>query len=451
MRTTLAMLCVLGTSLIGFSQDKNFDLSRYKFPDYKRHEMELNFNSSGRSNKESREVTSGAGLDSTSIQDYSNSNFNSNFSLIYQYNSLTRKQINHLTSDFSGRYDYSMENSNGVNSKEFSPSINWNINGFKRYYVKENKFFLEGLTDLRYYIGDYKTTHTNMSDDRSRFDRLFLSIGLGAGTGRIEKVSDLWQAYYILEKLNKQQSLERELQEKDIYEFAYLASKLKNKRFFDARLRKIADLQVLDSLLHNQGLVNNSDISYFTTLNDYWSYGNFQDRESGSELKVRSMPEYTRNYSKSNSDSSHVSTKTSIISHISFRSTKPLNLYWDHYFNASISYEAIIEKSGMYSENYSANPFSSNTNIGFGFFPDSRTSFSGYLGYTGQKFSMYTSPWNRPDFYRNTAYFRLTGNYYISPQLQITGNFNLAYSDKTYQAINEIQSFYNLGLRYAIF
>ena len=172
MRSTLALLCVLVTSFAGFSQDKNFDLSRYKFPDYKRHELELNFNSNGRSFNESREATPGSGLDSTSRQDYMNSHFNSNFSLIYQYDYLNRKRIDHLTSNLSGEYDYSMNKSDGVKSKQFSPSINWNINGFKRYYLKENKFFLEGLTDLRYYISDYKTTNTNMSNERSRFNGL---------------------------------------------------------------------------------------------------------------------------------------------------------------------------------------------------------------------------------------------------------------------------------------
>ncbi|MDO9040623.1 MAG: hypothetical protein Q7U65_04585, partial [Bacteroidota bacterium] len=49
MRTTLTLFCILIASLPGLSQNKNFDLSKYKFPDYKRHELELNLNSSGRS------------------------------------------------------------------------------------------------------------------------------------------------------------------------------------------------------------------------------------------------------------------------------------------------------------------------------------------------------------------------------------------------------------------
>lgn len=453
MRTTLALLCVLGTSLAGFSQDKNFDLSKYKSPDYKRHELEFNFNSSGRSYQQTKLVPLESGSASPSEEEYSYSFFNSSSSLDYQYDNLTRKQIHHLHSRLDGRYNFSNSNSYGNKTKEYNPNIQWNIDGFRRYYLKENKFFLEGMTGLSYYYDSSKRTYTNMNDNKSRYNSLTLSLGIGVGTGRIEKVNDFWQAYYILEKLNGQNSLDRELQEKDIFEFAVLASKLKNKRFFDARLRRISELQALDSLMHSQGLVTNRDISYFTILNDYWSYGNFQDRESGRELKTWAMPEYSRQYSKSNGDSSLISTKTSVISNISFKCTKPLNLYWDRYFNARISNETMIENSGYYFENYPANAFFSNASFGYGYFPDSRTSVKGLLGYSGQKIIVLHSSSgipNEPNQWMNKVYLQLEGNYYISPRLQITGNFNVSYSDKSYGAIDDIQTNYNLGLRYAI-
>ncbi|HAH25760.1 MAG TPA: hypothetical protein DCL77_18720 [Prolixibacteraceae bacterium] len=448
------MLCVLGTAFAGFSQDKNFDLSKYKFPDYKRHELELNFNSSGVMDKDSRDVPSSSMMGGTERIDYSDASFNSGASLTYQYDYLTRKQVDFLYSTFSGQYDFSKSNADGQKTKRFNPHMNWYLTGFRRYYLKENKFFIEGLTDLQYYLDNYKTTYTNGSDYQNRTDRLDLSIGLGLGIGRIEKVSDLWQASYILEKLNGQKSLDRDLQQKDIYEFAYLASKLKNKRFFDARLRKIAELQALDSLMHNQGLVKNSDISYFTTLNDYWSYGNFQDRESGKELKVSAKPQYTRQYSKADGDTANISSKTSIISNISFKCAKPINLYWERYFNASVSNETIIEKSGEYYNNYPKNSLSGGANFGYGYFPDSRTSFSGILGYSGQKLMVQNSTGYEPnvsDQWMNMVYLQLKGNYYISPQLQITANFNVNYIDKAYRTINEIRTSYDLGLRYAIF
>ncbi|MDO9615600.1 MAG: hypothetical protein Q7J86_13880, partial [Bacteroidota bacterium] len=75
MKQTFTVLCILCLSFAGFSQDKNFDLSKYKFPDYKRHELELNFNSNGRSHSYKAEIPQ---PNNTGITKYDRSEFNSN-------------------------------------------------------------------------------------------------------------------------------------------------------------------------------------------------------------------------------------------------------------------------------------------------------------------------------------------------------------------------------------
>jgi len=451
MKRTMVMLCILGTSLAGTSQDKSFDLSKYKFPDYKRHELELNFNSSGQSSKGSQDEPSSTGDGTTVMNDYLYSYFSSNFSLGYQYDYLTRKQIDYLYSKFSGEYGYSKNNRNGNTSKQYNPRIDLYLTGFKRYYLKENKFFLEGMTDLNYIFDESKNTYSYMDDTKSSQKYLDVSVGFGAGTGRMEKVSDLWQTYYILEKLKAQKSLSRELEEKDIFEVAAFVSKLKNKRFFDSRLQKIAELQALDSTLRKRGLVEDSDISYFTTLNDYWSYGNFHDRESGRVFKVWLSPEYQMHNNQPNDTSSVNSDKTSLISNISLNCTKQLNLFWERHFNVLLSNESVIDTTGKYYNSYPANNFKTNVNFGYGFFPNSRTSISGNIGYSGQKMVVLNATTVTPNDWVNRAYINLIGAYYISPQLQITGNFNLDYIDKSYNSHNQVFTRYNLGLRYAIF
>jgi hypothetical protein len=267
----------------------------------------------------------------------------------------------------------------------------------------------------------------------------------------MEKVSDLWQAYYILEKLKGQKSFVRELYEKDIFEFASFASKLKNKRFFDARLQKIAELQALDSLLHKQGLIEGSDISYFTTLNDYWNFADFRDRESGRVLKFWLSPQYSRYSYKSVGTSTQITTTTNLVSNLSFNCTKQLNLFWDRHLNILLSNETLIDKTGSNSDNYPKNLFHTDVNFGFDFFPDSRTSLSASVGYGGSEgiFQTYSDTFKKQ--WSNRIYFSFDGVYYISPQLQITGNYRIGYSDKVYNAFNTTIMNYNLGLRYAIF
>jgi hypothetical protein len=448
MRTTLTMFCILVASLSSFSQDKSFDLSKYKFPDYKRHELELNLYSNGSSSRRTQEMTL---IDRDTSFVSSNSNSNSSIDINYQFNHLTRKRIDYLSSQFSGKYDYSINEGYESKSKSYSPQMSWFLDGSRRTYLQEDKFFLEGLANLNYWFDESKSTFTNRDDTKSSQNYFDVSIGFGAGTGRMEKVSDLWQTYYILEKLKTQNSLSRELEEKDIFEVATFVSKLKNKRFFDARLQKIAELTALDSVLQKQGLVEDTDIAYFTTLNDYWSYGSFPNRESGKVLKIWLSPEYNMYSRKPNEGNAEFSDKTSLVSNISFNCTKQLNLYWERKLNVLISNETLIDSTGAYYSNYPANRIYTGANFGYGYFPNSRTSISGYLGYSGQNFVILNSSSEIPNDWMNWIYFDLTAYYYISPQIQISGSLRMNYSDKSYNENNSFFMNHNLGIRYAIF
>jgi hypothetical protein len=449
MKHTIATLCILGASLAGFSQDKHFDLSKYKFPDYKRHELELNFNSNGSSYKNSYDQPLNADYSNMVRNVYSTFNTNSNFSLGYQYNYLTRTRIDYVYSSISGQYNYRKDRSADEITKLISPNFAFNFGGSRKYYLKENKFFLEVAPSLGYNISESKKTIAGTVDTHSKNNSFNASIGLGAGLGRMERVSDLWQAYYILENLKEQKSFARELDEKDIFEFASFASQLKNKRFFDFRIRRIAELQSLDSLLHKQGLIQDSDISYFTTLNDYWSFANFPDRESGRVLKFWLSPQYSRYYYKSAGTNAQIYFTTILISNLSFNCTKQLNLFWDRRFNVLLSNETLINHSG--SGYYPGNLFHSNVNFGYSYYPDSRTSISFLVGYRGEElayqkeYDTYTKQWT------NRIYTSLDAIYYFSPQLQLTGSFSFGYADKIYNNFKPTDMRYNLGLRYAIF
>jgi hypothetical protein len=452
MRLTLTLLCILGVSLAGSSQDKNFDLSKYKFPDYKRHQLEFNFNSSGNSNSYFVEIPQTTNMNATTY-DNANFRFNSNFTMWYSYDYLTLTRIDHFFSSLNGQFDYFKSKNSGNKTKESEPGMNWNFNGFRRIYLTEDKVFLEGVTDFQYYYTNRKVTNDDANTvftDRYTSSNLTLSVGMGVGIGRIERVNDLWQGYYILEKLNQQNSLIRELKDNDIFEFAGFVSKLKNKRFFDARLQKIAELQSLDSLLHQQNLIRNSDISYFTTLNDYWSFPIYFDRKSGRELKFQLLPEVTSEYYKSNNTTSDSPTKANLVSKIQFDCSRQLNLFWERNAHIDFINTTLFAKNGDVSDSYPGNLFRTNVLFGYGFFPDSRTRFKlsgNYSGYEGLNFNgeIASKSWV------NNTSLNFEASYYISPQLQITGNFSGNYWFSKHNSSHGQGTNFNLGFRYAIF
>jgi hypothetical protein len=447
------LFCILGAFLAGFSQDKSFDLSKYKFPDYKRHELELNFNSSGYSWDRSYDVSLNDGFGNTKKDGWMASASNSNLNLSYSYNSLTRKSVDYLHSTISGNYAYSMNDNYLRKEKNFQPEVSWNFSRSKDYYLSENKFFLEGFLNTQLSFKNTKKTIDNDVDLNNRYKNFNIAVGVGAGYGRKENVSDLWQAYYILENLKEQGSLDRDLEEKDIFEFANLASRLKNKRFFDFRLRKIAELQALDSLLHQQGLIKDSDISYFSTLNDYWNFAGFADRESGSVLKFWFSPEYWWHSGKLMNDSVVNTSTTYLRSQLSFESNKQLNLFWERIIKVELSNLTLADQSNENITNNPKNLLFSSLEIGYRFYPNTRTGLQASIGYIGREES--TGPYESPDlpskFWNNEIYGRCSGVYYISPQLQINANVFLSHSFEKFNNGDFERLHYNLGLRYAIF
>ena len=451
MKRSLLMLCMLGASLVTFSQDKSFDLSNYKFPDYKRHELEFNFNSTGSTESYYTVIPPTVNYNGTKY-DTSNSKSNSHFNLGYQYDLLTRERIDHINSSFSGSYDFIKSSNSGETSKQSQPNLNWNINASRRLYLTENKIFMEGVTDIYCSYSSRKITYNNINPaaDRYNTNNMNLAAGIGIGIGRIERVNDLWQGYYILEKLTQQNSLNRELQNKDIFEFASFISKLKNKRFFDARLQKIAELQSLDSMLRKQNLISNSDIAYFTTLNDYWSFPIYFDRKSGKELKFQVTPQFTREYYKSNEASADIPIKTNLVSKVIFDCSKQVNLFWERNVHLDVVNTNLLAKNGDVSDSYPGNFIGTNASFGYGFYPDSRTrlklsgNYSGYegLNYIGEIASKH---------WMNNVSLNFEADYYISPQLQITGNFSGNWWFSQHNSSHGQGTNFNLGFRYAIF
>jgi len=453
MKQTIAILCLIGASLSGFSQDKSFDLSKYKFPDYKRHELELNFNSSGYNMGSSWNQIPTSQNNNADKTGWSAANSQSNLGLSYSYNKIDRKSIDYLYSSLSGNYAYSMQDNYLQKEKQFKPEINWNFGGTRDYYLTENKFFVEGFLNSGLSFKKTKITIDNNVNQNDNDNSFNAAIGLGVGYGRKEKVSDLWQAYYILENLKKQNSLVRELKENDIFEFANFTSKLKNKRFFDFRLRKIAELQALDSLLQKQGLIKDSDILYFTTLNDYWNFCDFPDRLSGRIFKFWLSPEYwsSRNMSLNNSTINNNSTY--LKSNISFECDKQLNLFWERIVKLYLSNVTLLDQTDENITNHPKNLLFTSLEMSYGYYPNTRTGLHASVGYAGKEVttSSYQSPGLPSKFWNNEINMGLNGVYYISQHLQLYGNFNLTHGFEAYQNGNHERFDYNLGLRYAIF
>lgn len=449
MKNTLLTVCIGLATLSVNAQDKSFDLSKYKFPDYKRHEMEFNFNSNGKSRSNYLLVPSTANSSGYKNDD-SRSSFNSSINIGYQFDHYTRKRIDWVSSGFNGQYQYDKTENENSYYKRTEPQFWGFIQASRRNYITEDKLFWEGSTYLSFNTYKIKQSYTNQEQTTSTNNSLTISAYVGIGTGRIEHVSDLWQGYYILEKLKQQNSIKQDVKGEDIFEFSSFISKLKNKRFFDSRLRRIAELRSLDSILHKQNLIVNDDISYFTTLNDYWSFPIYFDRKTGKEFQLKVSPQYNRDYQKLNNYQSYAPVSTNLVSTFLFNCSKQINLYWERNFHFDVTNTTLLAKNEDVEKNYPKNLIETNASLGYGFFPDTRTRIQFNSQYSGNEYPSHigegvTKGW------MNSFRLSLGIAYFISPQLQLSGNLTDNLWFATLHSVHGHDLNYNLSFRYAIF
>lgn len=448
MKTTLTSLVLIFCAISTFGQDKNFDLSKYKTPFYKRHELTTEFNLGGNNTSYTLDEYQDTGT--TNSIGHSSSYLSSNVYLNYNFVLNSRKKIIDFHSRINPRYNYDSQKIGTNQTKTTESHFNIYINGYESYYLKEDRLFLKLAPTFEASPSNFVTKDSSGKNKR-KTNSINASLGLGAGLGRIEPVSDLWQSYYILKKLESQGLLNRQLTDNDIFEFAQTATQLKNKRFFDFRLRKIAELETLDSLTHKQGLISDNSIGYITTLNDYWNFASIPDRYAGHEMTLMVTPKYLHNTYQNNGNNKDKSHRTMLSPSISFRSYKPLNLFWDRVIKVNLADDYVLDQEPG---GEPSSLISTSALLGFYYYPNFRTIAKIEFNYNGREWTKFEND-ELTKYWRNDYYLQSNLSYYISPQLQISGNLSCDYYDKyvtSNETLNDHLSFsYSLSLSYAIF
>jgi hypothetical protein len=453
MKHTLATLCILCASLVGFSQDKNFDLSKYKFPDYKRQQLDLSLSSSG-----SRTSWTENTFDAENIRhvtDFQDLNSDSGLNLNYSAVKSTRKRIENISGYFNGAAYFS-KSVDEIGTKSFNnQSISLGGSATERFYLKENLWFLEANPKLNF--GLWAANDKNPTSDKlkSSGNNFTIELGLGGGIGRIENVTEFGQAYYILEGLKKKGLLARNPVLKDVNDLATLASELKSKRYFDFRIKKIEEMTSLDSIMHQSGLIDHSDIAYFNIMNDYWSFANVSYRSSGRILKVMVTPMVGYRFAKPYYGENQTQNSTYLNSEINFQCAKQINLFWERNFSLKFSDKTTIDTDETSFYKLPKNYLSLNSNFGWSYYPNFRTIIRTYLNYNANQYSRFLNQSNTEYLKSWSTSISLNGqaNYYISPQLGVQGNVSANYVDQEsgISPKDKLYFSYNLGFTYAIF
>ena len=433
--------------LISSAQTEKFDLSKYKLPDIKRQQLDFFFHSNGQ-NSSSKYFFEDK---SDSLKNEEHQIFGE-YSLRYSNYSNSPKIQSLISAYNSGNFSKSKHDRTNyylIDYKYFYNQLSFDFD--LKYFFSHSNWFVNTVPhySLSYYSRNYNDEN---NDSKSIYTRA--SVGIGGGKGRIEQVQDFRHAILLIEELEKRGVSKRNVSETEMMELSTLISQLKNKRFFDSRKQKESELVALDSFFVDKGIVDEKSIQYFTGLEDIWSYGGLQIRESGNQVLFSIRPEYSIGKDLVDEEN-NINEDILINYHLSFVSKNPISLKWQGNYGFGLNYE-YLKRLQQQNENLGEKSYESNifTDGQIGYYPNTRTYFELNCRIT-------LSNRNDEKGFDNEKYSAglqvgTSGYYYISEKLRL--GYNLHYITSKYGIFNIDAEdafyntfYYNLTLNYAIF
>lgn len=457
-KMVLLLSIIMAMFSLRSSSQEQFRLSDYKNPDYRWQKLDLGFDLGGISMFSRKENE--AGMNDRYISNSFDGSLNANYyatknSVFYQgYQDFL------FNGDFSSSSDNNKDLTNSQRNKEKynKQHIILDARTGNRFYNSKKQF-----AEINFYFtGSLNNSLLKKSDDLEDLPynhktsnisyNLRASLPLYIGIGRIEEVQDARLAVYILDDLVKSGDLKRAPSSAETLALAQFITQTKNKRHFDTRIRKIAEITAIDSFLTVLDLKARSGASYYTLLNDNWDNANGPVRSSGGRFSIGLDPEIYLSFNESKFFYYDTLNGSDVVEDYSSKNTshtnswgmdfitgytweKPVNLYWQHTINARLAYLLYHRKINQkyYAMDSLINDVESEfnnpnlrLNLGYsiGYYPNSRTHFrldlnSGYYMYWNE-YIIDDQPITEEDRSVISNAINLSCYYYISPQLRFS-------------------------------
>jgi hypothetical protein len=363
-----------------FAQSDTFRLENYKLPEIKFRSIDI----SGRA--ENTGDGQNIVFDSISADKNRNNILNGNLALNFRSFKSTRKiqRLQNFSISQNSNFWKNQTDSMKLESKDLNSYTNLHYSLTNRIYGRKN-YFIEtdlwtyGTNDL--YKRKADTFYTN--NKNSYFS---LQIPLLVGKGRIEPVTKARQAVYIFDELSKENRLTRNPSEIEITEFSDFLALLDNERYFDSRLKKISDLEKIDSFLTEKKIISEKDMKYFAIVNDNLDFGSNIERNSGKRFSIGTSPQMslTNSTNRRKIGDSVVYTYDLKIKNLGisgiliYEIERPVNLYWQNNFKIEFMYSYLSSDTKIDTTSFleKGTLLSGGINYGWSYVPNTRTSIS---------------------------------------------------------------------------
>lgn len=448
----LFVILLLAFAAKAQTQKNTYSLSDYKNPDYMYQSLGLRLNLSNPFSAFRSDDEGYGNGHAFSLSTDANGNYKrSSNSTKFQGEQNISSGINSfITNSKSNRLTFQ------TNSRSLAGSYYLNASTVNRYYFKTNKF-LEWNPEIKFQmnagnnINNKEDEVYTSSYDFTKSQSLSFKISspIYIGIGRIEQVQDAQLAMYIFDDLEKSGLITGSIQNNQIEALAQLITRLKYKRTFDWRIKKIAEMKALDSLIYQTGIVKERGVALFSILRDNWDYASNPIRMNGTRYFVGFKPTYSRANFKTNQETGEtenlitftmenkqVQNDFSLCVSAGVISEKPLSRKWQRsiYTTANGGIRALKSiQSDSFSNDESIRIAKIKPTIGlesgitYGFYPNTRSWFTANWNLLSGYNRLRT---NNPDATANNNSFYLYSGpvlnayYYIAPNLQFTISYS---------------------------
>jgi hypothetical protein len=292
------------------------------------------------------------------------------------------------------------------------------------FYNQKNNFWGYNVLLTDYFNGE-------KSNFRSTNNQLRPGIGLEAGKGRIEDLSEVMIAAWLFNELKLKGLLKTEIGTNDIQKLATLIISKNHKRIYDFRNNRMEMLESVSDFLIENGYIESCSIKAFAITNDQVYFASRPTRANGKKSTAGVFSNYSNlmyNNVLQNNTSNTVNSAFNNGIYLRRQVEKVINLRHEISYFAEL--RAYTSQSNYKSESkvdtvlnqfqygYGSNAITLNFRYGKGYFPNTRTSFNWYTGITsgiikqkGGDNSLFGTPYGGVGIY-----------YYFNPQLQLSLN-----------------------------
>jgi len=132
---------------------------------------------------------------------------------------------------------------------------------------------------------DKNTNSTQKYLEKSSSYSTTVDGAIGKGYGRIDNVTDMATALFLIQDLQRKGNL-KSLSQTQLENVARSITQVNNTRFLDFRFSLIDQISMLDSLLKKQNIQIDSELIYYTSLYDNWLYARRANRSTGSQWLI---------------------------------------------------------------------------------------------------------------------------------------------------------------------